>query len=157
MVTAGAREEVALRTAGWAPVERPTWHDLSESLPSSRPWHPAPGSTSQTRAAPPHPPQQYEHWAFEEARFSRVGDRVRVNECVVSPRDPVVRAPVPLVPANYSMGNLLYLYVPPCCRSPSPPSSTRPHPDVFVSSGYKTGGSLGPPISPPPWGDMTDE
>ena len=86
-----------------------------------------------------------------------VGDRVRVNECVVSPRDPVARAPVPLVPANYSMGNLLYLSVPPCCRSPSPPSSPRPHPNVFVSSGYKTGGSLGPPISPPPWGDMTDE
>lgn len=25
--------------AGWAPEERLTWHDLSERLPSSRPWH----------------------------------------------------------------------------------------------------------------------
>lgn len=43
------------------------------------------------------------------------------------------------------------------CCIPPPPSSTGPHPDAFVSSGDKTGGSLGPPISPSPWGDKGDE
>lgn len=36
------------------------------------------------------------------------------------------------------------------------PLRARSH-DVFVSTVDKTGGSLGPPISPPPWGDMADE
>lgn len=76
--------------------------------------------------------------------------------CVMSPYSLVVRAPL-----QFNPGQLFY-------GKPAPPlppiaAPFLPHPrharshDVFVSALDKTGGSLGPPISPPPWGDMGDE
>lgn len=60
----------------------------------------------------------------------------------------VVRAPLEFMPGSYSMGNL----------PPFLPQTPRSHShDVFVSTVDKTGGSLGPPISPTPWGDMAHE
>lgn len=67
-------------------------------------------------------------------------------------------------PPSVHPGQLFYGK--PACLSPPPSNFAAlflPHPlrarshDVFVSTVDKTGSSLGPPISPPPWGDMADE
>lgn len=62
------------------------------------------------------------------------------------------RAPLQFILGSYSMENLL----PPTSLFLPQPLRACSH-DVFVSTVDKTGGSLGPPISPPPWGDMADE
>lgn len=80
------------------------------------------------------------------------------KECVMSPYSLVVRAPLQFIPGSFSMGNLP-LSLPPTNFAAlflPHPLRARSH-DVFVSTVDKTGSSLGPPISPPPWGDMADE